>query len=370
MTNPLIGRRLKALREERDIDQDAVASLLGLKSRQIVSNIETGERKVKAEELVTLVEKLGVELEYFTDPFRLIGEGEFSWRQSGLTKKALQAYEKHSGSWLAMYRYEAPRVGKPARLRRPRLPLTRYSSYEEAMAAGERVGEELGLGEVPAAGLADAMENEFGILVLMVDAIDGVSGAACRLPDLDAVLVNRNEVAGRRHFDLAHELFHIMTWDAMPPDYSEDSHGFTAKRNRVEQLADNFASALLMPSKVLARFGDWAKLGRAELAARLNEVADSLLVTAQALKWRLIALGKLTKALIDGISERALRNNGRSHNDAAPPPLFSRTFMEVMGKAVEEGLLSKRRLARQLEIDVYDLRALFVAHNLEAPEGV
>ena len=45
--------------------------------------------------------------------------------------------------------------------------------------------------------------------------------AACRLPELDVVLINRREVEGRRHFDLAHELFHILTWDAMPPEHSE-----------------------------------------------------------------------------------------------------------------------------------------------------
>jgi hypothetical protein len=48
-----------------------------------------------------------------------------------------------------------------------------------------------------------ADENcNIAILVLMVDPIDGVSGAACRLPELDVVLINRREVPGRRHFDL------------------------------------------------------------------------------------------------------------------------------------------------------------------------
>src|SRR2546429_7733579 len=83
-------------------------------------------------------------------------------------------------------------------------------------------------------------------LVLMVDPIKGVSGAACRLPELDVVLINRREIAGRRHFDLAHELFHIFTWDAMPPEHIEEVTPKT--RTRVEQLADSFASAVLMPA--------------------------------------------------------------------------------------------------------------------------
>ncbi len=73
------------------------------------------------------------------------------------------------------------------------------------------------LGDAPATRLSEAMERKLGILVLMVDPDRDISGAACRLPELDAVLIARREVAGRRHFDLAHELFHILTWDAMPP---------------------------------------------------------------------------------------------------------------------------------------------------------
>lgn len=79
------------------------------------------------------------------------------------------------------------------------------------MLAGERFVAEFNLGEVPALRLIEVMEREFGVLVLMVDADDGISGAACRLPELDAVLIARHESPGRRHFDLAHQLFHILT---------------------------------------------------------------------------------------------------------------------------------------------------------------
>ena len=89
------------------------------------------------------------------------------------------------------------------------------------MRAGERFAAEFGLGDVPATRLSQSMERQLDILVLMVDAERDISGAACRLPEMDAVLIARREVAGRRHFDLAHELFHILTWDAMPPEHSE-----------------------------------------------------------------------------------------------------------------------------------------------------
>ncbi len=84
MAEQLIGARIKALREKRGLSQDSLAQLFGFKDRQTVSAIETGLRRVTAEELVLAVEKLGAPLEYFTDPFLLVGEGRFSWRQTGV----------------------------------------------------------------------------------------------------------------------------------------------------------------------------------------------------------------------------------------------------------------------------------------------
>jgi transcriptional regulator with XRE-family HTH domain len=52
MTSNFMGARIKALREERKLSQDDLARMFGFKDRQTVSAIETGERRVTAEELV------------------------------------------------------------------------------------------------------------------------------------------------------------------------------------------------------------------------------------------------------------------------------------------------------------------------------
>ena len=148
-----------------------------------------------------------------------------------------------------------------------------------------------------------------GILVLMVDADEGVSGAACRLPDLDAVLIARGEIAGRRHFDLAHELFHVLTWEAMPPKHVEEA--VETGGDRIEQLANNFAAAVLMPPSALARFGRWGKLNADALVRRLNLAATKLKVTSSALRWRLVALGELPAAAAREIPEASLRKQRR-----------------------------------------------------------
>jgi Zn-dependent peptidase ImmA (M78 family)/transcriptional regulator with XRE-family HTH domain len=364
MTTNLIGARIKALREERKLSQDELARIFGFKDRQTVSAIETGERRVSAEELILAVEKLGQPLEFFTDPFRLVGEGQFSWRQDNVGEKILEAYENVAGRWIAAYREFRSKTEGQSWLFRRTLALTRHHAFEDAMAAGDQFAQEFDLGDVPAARLGEIMESQLSILVLHVDAFKGISGAAFRLPEVDAILINRKEVAGRRHFDQAHELFHILTWKEMPPQHAEEAT--ETSKNRVEQLANSFASAVLMPTRVLNRYGEWSSISDAELPARLACVAEELQVTASALKWRLVATERLKRAQALSISDSVLRNRRRDRN-SPPPPLFSKAFMAVIGKALAEGELSARRAAALLDTTVDDLSDLLKSYGLESP---
>lgn len=362
----LIGTRVRALREERGLSQEALSRLLGFNDRQTLSAIENGERRVSAEELLVLVQQLGASLDYFTDPFQLIGEGRFSWRQLNVGPQKLSAYERRAGRWIAAYRTLARQVGRKAPLLRRSLGITRQHSYEDAAAAGERLVSELNLGDIPAASLADLMQRSLGLLVLNVDATEGISGAACRLPELDVVLINRNEVPGRRHFDLAHELFHILTWDTMTPEHVEEA--VETSRNRIEQLANSFASAVLMPWHSLDRFGEWKGLDGDRLIAKLNMSADELLVSASALKWRLVALGRLTPAAARAVPDAALRHNGHDGRERNPPPLFSRPFVEVMAEGLKQGHISVRRLASLLDLQIDDVSELLHQYSVDAPD--
>ena len=356
------GRRVRALREERGLSQEELASVFGFNDRQTVSAVETGARRLTAEELLLLMNRLSVSLDYFTDPFRLVGEGRFSWRQRDVDAPDLRAYEQQAGRWIAAYRSLAPEVGQETRFLRVTLGLTKRSSFEDAMQAGERFAAKFELGDVPAARLAEVMERELGILVLMVDAPQGISGAACQLPELEAALISRREVIGRRSFDLAHELFHLLTWDAMPPEHSEEINGIG--RNRVEQLANNFAGAVLMPTGVLELFGQWSHLSQDDLIARLNWVADRLQVSSSALRWRLAALGEVSQQVARSLPEDRLAYNGREATEGHPPARFSRPFMRVIGGAIDRGLVSVRRAARLLDLTVEDLADTFAAHQV------
>ena len=363
MAGQTIGARMKALRQERGLSQDGMAQLFGFKDRQTVSAIETGVRRVAATELLLVAEALEVPLEFFSDPFRVDGEVRFSWRQNGVGRSELAGYERTAGTWIGAYRTLSSQIGKRPPLMRRALGLTKSSRLDEASDAGERFAKEFELGEVPAQRLAMAMQDRLGILVLIVDAYRGISGAACRLPELDAVLIARGEVAGRRNFDLAHELFHILTWDAMPPAHTEKAIDFGG--NRTEQLANNFASALLMPTDFVESFADWRRLEGDSLVLRLNAAADVLGVTSSALRWRLLALGHITAATARALPEVALRHNGRGKAEDVKPPLFSPSFAEVIVTAIDRGHLSVRKAAKLVGLPIDGLEELFAAHGLD-----
>ena len=366
--NALIGQRLKALRKEKSLSQEDSARVFGFKDRQTVSAIETGERRLSAEELLLAVQKLGAPLEYFTDPFRLVGEGRFNWRQSGVPAQVLGAYERVAGQLIAAFRTLGTEIGEKPPLERRSLRLD-----EDLALRGRRRGRRALRCAIqprrrPSQRLAEVMERDLDILVLMVTPTHaGVSGAACRLPDLDVVLINRDEVPGRRHFDLAHELFHILTWEAMPPCHIEDATE-TGGANRVEQLANAFAAALLMPLSVVEAAADWRSLRGKSLIGGLNATADRLGVTAMALLWRLVSLGLLDRAEARGVPADALRFNGRKKKAAGEAqPLYSKRFVEIVARAVDEGRVSTRKIASLLGLSVDDLGDLFAAHGVPAP---
>jgi hypothetical protein len=85
------------------------------------------------------------------------------------------------------------------------------------------------------------------------------------------------------------------------------------------------------------------------------------------LKWRLVALKWLDAARAREISDDALRCNGHEGPIGEPPPLFSKSFMQVLGQAINEGRISARRAANLLDLTIEDLVDLLERHAIEAP---
>ncbi|MBD8633715.1 helix-turn-helix domain-containing protein [Oxalobacteraceae sp. CFBP 8755] len=362
-----IRLRLRSLREQRSLSQETVAKALGFKDRQTLSDLELGDRRISPQELIAASKFFGVRFDYFTDPFELAGEGRFSWRQKNATEEALNNFEAKAGSWLAAYRHLSKLQGKSVNSQMLRVALDEKSTFEDASLEGEAVGDALGLGDIPALKLASVMEEKLDTLVLYVDTVEGVSGAACQLRQLNTVLINRNEPTSRQVFDLAHEFFHLLTWESMPPKRIESDSESYRKENRVEQLAENFASGILMPERVLNKIIAHTPLpDEASIPEWLIIVADTLKVSPTALMWRLVNIKALPKATAGRIRDKSLFS-AFSRKRGQRPPRFSKKFVGIIGWGIESGHVSVRRTASLLAMSIDDLAALFEEHNLVAP---
>lgn len=309
---------------------------------------------------------LGVDLDYFTDPFRLVGEGHFSFRTTAdVADAVLDDFEHRAGRWIALYRALSAEQGHERRWLEFSLPLTEKSSFEDAQAAGEYVADRWQLGSCPAARLRSAMEERASILVLDIDTPPGISGAASRTPGVNCALVNHWDSEGRRNFDLAHELFHLLMWTSMRPSRTEPaSIAGKGKGWRVERLAENFAAALLMPEELLR--GRWpAQAAEADVHDRIVKMSNAMRVSGVACKWRLRNLGLLSRAEVAGIDDRRIGSDGRGRAVSRNRLPFSEPFVARIATALDTGRLSVKRAASLLDLPSSDFASLLDGYGHE-----
>lgn len=361
-----VGLRIKHARDLLNLTQEQVSVAMGFNDRQTLSDIENGKRAVKTDELVRLTDVLDQELEFFFDPFSVVAEAQYSWRASSdVPQEVLNDFELRAGGWVGMQRWlraQSPSAHSPLGFA---LRLDMRSTFEQAQAKAEQLADQLQLGAIPALKLAQCIETQLDIPVLFVDAETDspsgtISGAACHLAELGVILVNRRESAVRRNFDLAHELFHCLTWERMEPEHRESNSSEARQRTkRVEQLADNFAAALLMPKSSLDAL---IYPEQQKDLKHLADVAAQLRVSVDALGWRLRALGR-----IDEATRERLARERRAEPAGEQPKLFAETFVKQLHTALDKGRLTARKAAKALGLPLQDLAQLFVAYGLPDP---
>lgn len=125
-----LPRRVAAAREKAGISQAKLPQPLGFKNRQSLEHIESGLRRVTSDELLTIMEATPCDLDYFTDPFRLVGEGAFSYRASGTKNSNVDQSEDVAGRWLALWRHLGAVRGEKPKALRPKLALSENSRFE------------------------------------------------------------------------------------------------------------------------------------------------------------------------------------------------------------------------------------------------
>ncbi|HDR9879696.1 MULTISPECIES: helix-turn-helix domain-containing protein [Burkholderia cepacia complex] len=361
-----MGARIRAARESAGMTQAQLSEALGFADRQTLSTIENGDRRVQAAELVRASQVLGHAIDWFIDPFVVTGEARFSWRVAQTVPDALlDEFESRIGQLVGLMRHLKVALHGPSRALTPMLRIPPHPTFEDAWAWGEAVAQELELGTIPSEKLVDHIERKLDISVLFIDAevaMDpkDISGAMCRLSDLGVIVINRQESTVRRNFDVAHELFHALTWDAMPPDRRDPSDQPAGKRvPRIEQLADNFAAAVLMPKATLDKLIPQEHLTD---AAYLASVARELQVSTGALAYRLLNAKMIDKSICD-----ALREVYTPKARTEMPKLLSASFATLLHDGIAHGHVSARKAAKALSMRLDQLAELMTEHGKAVP---
>lgn len=207
------------------------------------------------------------------------------------------------------------------------------------------VRRDLGLGDRPALSLLRVLEEDCGVKVFHLP-FEPTGTAACSRSDAFgiAILLNAKNVRWRRNFDLAHELFHVLTW---PVFRSTSSMG----SEHEEHLADAFASALLLPEEAVRSALNRRRLDKKLSIPAVYDLAREFDVSIDALIWRLHTLFQVnrdyTKKRIEAFRTYAPLYEERA-KDA--PPMRPERFHALAVTALRSGELAAGRFAEYLGI--------------------
>ncbi len=358
-----LGNRIRTSRAALGLTQQQLSEQAGLPAPQVVSQIEKGEREVKAWELVNIAKVLCVDIGALLRVEDPATRQRVAWREEPGEKRAvleaefLQACERY-----AMVERLCGRCGESEL---PSWPgNSEHVTFEQAGRMAERARKLLELGSRPALALLGVLENRYSVKVWHRRL--GVDGsAACSRGDLGAaVLLNADEVPWRRNFSLAHELFHLLMWKCA----EEGSPAADTASTRTEQRANAFAAALLLPAESLRRAWGRRMEGGSMHEADIVEMAREYDVSTDALLWRLQNLGLLSPDVAERLrkNEAFHRIDRSSRPTAWPRPAEPpERYVRLAYTAYQKGQLSRARLAEMLGVSIADLNDKLQEYGLD-----
>ena len=362
-----LGQRIAELRKKLNLTQTDLATHLGVGSPQIISQIELGQRDIKAWELAKLSRALFVNVaELLLPQNQKSMEQPVLWRavpKSGQSEKEA-SFLKHCRDYATLE--ELSGVGRPREFPQKTVnPLT--IDFQDATRLAEQVRGGFELGARPAASLERTLEDRYGVKVWYDDLDEG--SAAATIGDFGpAILMNRKEAPWRRNYNFAHELFHLITWNSIPAEELQNNLPIWEK---IEKIANSFASCLLLPADAVnIELNERTANNQIEYND-LIAIAREFDVSTEALLYRLLTLRLLNKDAVDSIRGDAdFRSLDKATMSASwwDPPDLPERFVRLASIAYKKGRLSRARLAELLDCSLPDVTETLSEYGLDDRE--
>jgi Zn-dependent peptidase ImmA (M78 family)/transcriptional regulator with XRE-family HTH domain len=239
------GARIRALRERAGLKAQELAALIGL-DPSAMSNIETGKRSVKTQELAAIASALSVSPLALLEEESLLARLPVAPRVVGEIESESEVLSRLTAlTELHEVLADAGMPSRPSLEDIPEISIAAWKASAELLAhwAEERlqVSEE---GDERFAALVEAIEDKLGVDVLIEDfRSDGLIGAAITDETFPFIFVNASQTGPRALFTLAHELAHVLLQDGEVLTLDAD----LSSRNEQERFANAFAATYLMP---------------------------------------------------------------------------------------------------------------------------
>lgn len=349
-----LANRLKKERESLDFTLKEVSGKLEFNNYQTLSSIEAGEREIKAWELAKLAEIYGRDIDFFLNLESIQKEVRVLWRspeaspqKTTVERQFISICKRYQNLIKLLEEPNTPKTGSNLNIdKHELLTQTAFKDVEDLANAYIRI---LDLGSRPACSLSKILEEEMGIKIIFLPLDSNISGGSTIDEEFgQAILVNSNDAPWRRNFNLAHEFFHLITWNDFSPEeiYQNDSLG----KNRIEQLADVFSSSLLLPENEVRNEFEKRTVEKSISYLNLVHIARDFDVSIEALLWRLVKLGFLKRNNIQeelekgSIKDVDKKNRHSDWAETAKPHLSNR-YISLAIKAFHLGKISKGKLA-------------------------
>ena len=350
----VLDKRIVTARGAAGFSITEAAQKLGFKNYQTLSAIEKGARKINAHELIMMARLYGRSLDYFLES-DIVPDPVPLWRKT--TKTDINQVQRQFLSFLENYSNLEHLLGLKRRWKDIQKNYDRDdfsdNGFERADKLGADIHNFLDLGSRPSSNLLNVLENKLRFKILHLPLGDGVSGASVVDNTLGVgILINANDAPWRRNYDLAHELFHVISWNVFSP--KEIGNG--TKKTRPEQYADIFASSLLLPEAHLLDTLKETAIDNEVRFIDIIELAKDFGVSTEAILWRLVNLEILKKSqaqnVLDNQKFRDLDQNMRRRlYKSDRPSKFPSRFISLACRCLMEDKISRGTFAEYLEID-------------------
>jgi len=342
-----IGRKLESARKAIGYTQEKAALESGI-GKSSICEFEKSKREPKFSQLAKLAEVYRKTVDFFLSDESPV-ENLMLWRDAPSIEEEIKQTEAEFRQLCEQYHKLELLMGqkRSVRLPQPEVTMPEEFDYNQANLLAEKTRNEFQLGDIPSMSLKQTLEEKFYVKIFHLD----FSGSAISTISEQfgpAILLNRRNKLWRRNFDLAHELFHLLTWGIFRKGVPENIEPSQVE----EKYANAFASKLLLPTDSVKNKIDSVsgQCGKVSFEA-LDEIAREFGVSLDALLWRMLYLYNKSGEDIEKYIEQAksLKINRPLRQSDEPDKLPER-YCSLAIRALNEGKLSLMRFAKFMDM--------------------